>query len=121
MPKLEITPSGLIVNLSFMERLASVSGTIHVPWRHVRGATEDDGMHGDIGMRRVGCSIPGVLHAGTFRRKGDSQFIFAKPRQHLVVVELEDEKWARLVLGVADARAAANAINAALARSPKNP
>lgn len=114
MPRIEITPEELIVSLSFFEKLAAAGLSIRVPLRHVRGATDDDGMRNELGMKSRGCAIPGVIHSGTFYKKGDRQFVYAKAKQHLVVVELEGEKWARLILGVADARMVAQQINAAV-------
>lgn len=117
MPRLIITSSELIVELNLAERLATWCGTIRVPLAHVRGATEDNGIRNDLGMKTVGLAIPGLIHLGRFRKQGDKQFVSARPRQHLVVVELEHETWARLIIGVADARAAAQAINAAIAQA----
>lgn len=116
MPKVEITASHVIVHLKFHERFLSLSKSIRVPLSHVRGATDDDGFRNEIGMRHFGCAIPGLITAGTFRRKGDLQFIYARPGQRLVVIELVDERWRRVVLGVTDARAVASEINAALTR-----
>jgi hypothetical protein len=113
--RLEITDDDLIVHLSLGERLASLNGSIRLPLAHVRGATDDDGIRRDMGLRYRGCRIPGLFAAGTFWRGGDHQFIFAGARQRLVVIELAGEKWARIVLGVRDARATASRINAAAA------
>lgn len=116
MPTVEITATQLVVHLNLRERLLSLSKTIRVPLGHVRGATDDDGFSNEIGIRLFGCAIPGVITAGTFRRKGDNQYVYARPRQRLVVIELADERWSRIVLGVTDARAVASDVNTALAR-----
>jgi hypothetical protein len=44
------------------------------------------------------------------------QFVFIGPNTHPVVIELENEKWRRIVLGVEDARQAAAEVSRAVAR-----
>lgn len=117
MPVLELTKDELVVYLRAWEALASVQRSIRVPLANVRGATEDEGFRGrELGLRAPGTGLPGVLHAGTFYKDGDRQFVFIGPNTHPVVIELENEKWRRIVLGVDDARQAAAEVSRAIAR-----
>lgn len=116
MPRIELTNEHLHLHLGWAERLLALHAPLRIPLRHVRGATDDDGYRHHLGLRVFGSSIPGLFRAGWYRKGGDSQFVYATARQHLVVIELAEEKWARLVLGVKDPRQVANAINAAVAR-----
>jgi hypothetical protein len=117
MPVLELTKDELVVHLRAWEALASVHRSIRVPLANVRGATEDEGFRGrELGLRAPGTGLPGVLHAGTFYKDGDRQFVFIGPHTHPVVIELENEKWRRIVLGVEDARQAAADVSRAIAR-----
>ena len=116
MPLLELTKEELIVNLNGWEALAAFQGSIRIPLAHVRGATEDEGFRGgELGLRGPGTGIPGMISAGTYHKSGDSQFAFVTRGTHPVVIELIDEKWDRLVLGVDDPRRMAAEINAAVA------
>ena len=115
MPRLELTDRELIVHLSFWEMLAALHKSVRVPLTHVRGATEDAGYSGaDMGIRLPGTYLPGVIAAGTYYNNGDKQFVYVTRKTHPVVIELTDGSFARIVLGVADARAAAARVNAAV-------
>lgn len=75
-----------------------------------------DGYRGrELGLRAPGTGLPGILSAGTFYKNGDRQFVFIGPKTHPVVIELANEKWKRIVLGVADARSTAAEVSRAIA------
>lgn len=115
MPTLTLTPDELIVHMNLWETLAALQRTIRIPLANVRGATEDTGFNSSsLGLRMPGTSLPGVIHAGTFLKGGDRQFAYLTRSTRPVVIELANERWARIVLGVADPRRAAAAVNAAL-------
>ena len=116
MPVLELTKDELVVHLRLWEAVASLQKSIRIPLTHVRGATADDGYRGrELGLRAPGTGLPGILHAGTFYKDGDRQFVFIARKTHPVVIELANEKWRRIVLGVEDARRTAAAVSAAIA------
>lgn len=111
MPALELTETELVVRLNSLEKIAALSGTIRVPLANVRGATDDPGMVANLGIRAPGTGLPGVIAAGHFRTKGGVQFVFWRRRQQPIVIELSNHKFARLVLGVPEARQMAARIN----------
>lgn len=117
MPRLELTDDALCVHLAGWEKLAALSGDIRVPLGQVRGATEDDGFGGRaLGLRMPGTHIPFVLAAGTFIKHGDRQFVCTRRSLQTIVIELANNEWTRLVVGVRDAHGTAARINAAAAR-----
>lgn len=65
------------------------------------------------GLRLVGSRIPGVITAGTFRVDGEWVFWDVHDMDKAIVIELEDEHYARLVIEVADPEAAAALVNRA--------
>lgn len=116
MPRLELTESELCVHLAWWEKLSAFRGDVRIPLSEVRGATEDDGFNGRaLGLRLFGTHIPFVLAAGSFIKHGDRQLILTNRTRRTIVVELSNAKWARLVIGVPEARDAAACINAAVA------
>ncbi len=118
MPRLELTDRELIVHLGFWEALAAFHRSIRVPLAKVRGATDDEGFRGAmLGLRAPGTGIPGLISAGTYRKLGEKQFAYVTRGTHPLVIQLADERWDRIVLGVADARADAVRINAAVERA----
>lgn len=115
MPRLELTERELIVHLRFWEAIVAFRGSIRVALDKVRGATDDEGFRGaTLGMRAPGTGIPGLISAGTFRKPGEKQFAFVTRGTHPLVIQLADERWDRIILGVADARADAARINSAV-------
>ncbi|MDY7539605.1 hypothetical protein RGU72_15235 [Undibacterium sp. 5I1] len=115
MPMLELTNEELIIHLNFWEKIASFQKNVRVRLEHVRGATDDDGFRGmNLGMRAPGTGFPGLIQAGTYRKGGDTQFVFWTRGTHCVVIELDHDKWSRIILGVKDARKFAHEINVAV-------
>lgn len=119
MPRLELTDRELIVHLGKWERIMALTADIRVPLTHVRSAREDRGFGGPgglkLGWRLPGTHIPFLVAAGTFIRHGERQFVFTRRTLQTLVVELGHDEWARLAIGVPDARAEASRINAAVA------
>ena len=116
MPVLELTKDELVVHLRAWETVASLQRTIRIPLANVRGATADEGFRGrELGLRAPGTSLPGTLSAGTYYKDGDRQFVFIGPDTHPVVIELANEKWNRIVLGVEDAQRTAAEVSGAIA------
>lgn len=117
MPRLELTDGELIVHLNRWEQILALHDSIRVPLRQVRGATEDDGFGWtSMGLRMPGTHLPFVIAAGTFIKGGDRQFIYTRRKRQTIVIELADNTWTRLVIGVPDAHTEAMRINAAVAR-----
>ena len=122
MPRLELTDHQLIVHLNFWEALLSFQKSLHIPLKHVRGATEDHRFGGwNLGIRAPGTGIPGIISAGTYLKDGDRQFVFRLRKAHPVAIELCSEKWARIILGVEDAKDTADSINAAIRGARQSP
>lgn len=118
MPSLELTSHELVVHLTAWGSLWSLRRSFSVPLSQVRGATEDNGFGGAaLGVRIPGTYFPGLIAAGTFIKGSDKQFVYTRRKLQTIVIELAGNHWARLVIGVPDARAEATRINAAVARS----
>ena len=116
MPVLELTEKELVVHLRTWEAVLSLHGSIRIPLANVRGATADEGYRGrELGLRAPGTGVPGLLYAGTFYKNGDRQFVFIARGTHPVVIELANEKFKRIVLGVKDARRTAAEVSGAVA------
>lgn len=112
MSTISIDSGNLIVHFSFWEKVGGLSGDIRVPLVHVRGATVDPSfIKHDLGLRTGGTGFPGLIAEGHFRKNGDRQFAMWRKGEQIVVIELSDEKWDRLVLGCEDAHALAQLIN----------
>lgn len=115
MAKAIITSSALRVELGKLEALAALQPSFEIPLTKVRGATEDTNyISAGIGFRSPGTGFPGLIAKGTFRSKGQKLLSIWSKGQQLVVIELIDSKWDRILIGCSDAKQLANQINRAL-------
>ena len=115
MPKYEITNGQLKVNLSWIERVASLRWGVSVPLSQVRGATVDRGaVPAQLGIRAPGTGFPGVIAAGTFYKRLDKQFVYWGVGESVVVVELDGHKFRRLILGTSNPVELEKLINGAI-------
>lgn len=115
MATISITPSTLIVSLSRFERFFGLLPSLEIPLSNVRGATHDDGIWRDIGVRAPGLALPGRALIGTFRKRKFKDYVVWRKEPQLVVIQLAGERWDRLVIGVSDAESIARQINTATA------
>jgi len=114
--EVEITQNTLIVHVRGMDRLWALKSRLEIPLSHVVGAQVDpevaQGWH--KGIRAPGTQVPGVITAGTFYQEGERVFWDVHDPQKTVVIQLRDERYARLVIEVEDPPATAAVIQGAL-------
>ena len=113
-----LTPDTLLIEPTGLDQMWSFTRRLTIPLAHVRGATVDpDAATEPKGLRHPGLAVPGKW-AGTFTKDGDTCFwnVSARRSGHrrTIVVQLDQEKYQRLYLTVADPRGTVDAINAAL-------
>lgn len=114
MAKAKIQDNALVIEMEGLDRLWALKSRLEIPLAHVRGATSDPGMMAERKGWKVGGSrVPAVITAGTFVEDGEWVFWDVHDRSRAVVVELADERYARLVVEVDDPRATVAMIEAA--------
>ncbi|GAA0526136.1 hypothetical protein GCM10010172_03310 [Paractinoplanes ferrugineus] len=103
MAQISIAGDDLVVEIEGWEKLWSLKSRLVIPLVNVRGATVDPGIAAEPkGLRAPGTSLPGVITAGTFHQEGERVFWNIRDGARAVVIELADERYARLVVEVAD-------------------
>ena len=112
MAKVELTEKALIVHVRGMDRLWALKSRLEIPLSHVVGAEVDPGLAREChkGIRAGGTHVPGVITAGTFYQEGERVFWDVHDPEKTVVIQLRNERYARLVIEVEDPRATAAAI-----------
>lgn len=101
MAEVAIAGADLVVRLKGLEKLWALKSRLVIPLRNVRGATIDPGITREHkGIRAPGTYLPGVITAGTFYTDGERVFWDVRNPDKAVVVELADERYARLVIEV---------------------
>jgi hypothetical protein len=109
-----LTEEDLIVEPKGLDKLWGLRKELRVPLSHVRGATADAGVASEPrGVRAPGLSVPGK-YVGTFRRDGEASFWSVSDPRDNIVIQFQDEEYARAVLTVEDPAATERAINTAL-------
>lgn len=118
MAKVSISGTALHVTIGWFEAIRSLRGSFDVPLDKVRGATEDPKYLGinEVGLRSPGAGIPGLVADGTFRKNGQRILSLWRRGQEIVVIELADSKWDRLVIGCDDAKKLVGIINKAITK-----
>ncbi|WP_031509382.1 hypothetical protein [Streptomyces megasporus] len=114
MARVTVTDDTLTVEMEGLDKLWAFKGRLRIPLANVRGAARDPGIvHEYKGIRAPGTHIPGVIVAGTYHRGGERVFWDVKNPDKAVVIELADERYARLVVEVDDPRATVDLIRRA--------
>jgi hypothetical protein len=106
MAQVHVDGDNLIVEIEGLDKLWALKSRLEIPLSNVRGATIDPGaIREPKGIRAPGAYLPGVITAGTFHIDGERVFWDVHDPARAVVIELADERYARLIIQVADPRA----------------
>ncbi|CAK8053909.1 PH domain-containing protein [Eupransor demetentiae] len=109
--KVTIQDQNLIVEPTGLSKLASFKNKFIIPLSHVAGATVDPGiMKESAGWRNPGTGLPNY-RGGTFEKDHEKSFFNVTTKEEPLVIQLKEEKFIRLVLGVEDPKALAEEIN----------
>lgn len=121
MAHVHIEDEKLIIEMEGLDKLWSLRSRLEIPLGNVRGATADPGIVSEPkGVRAPGTHVPGVITAGTFHIDGERVFWDVHDPAKAVVIELADERYARLVVQVADPRDTVARIEAVVSSGPRN-
>jgi hypothetical protein len=103
--KLRLENSTLNIELSTVEKFFSLHGSFVIPWSHITQvkAAEPESSWWDL--RAPGTFVPGVIKAGTYYTKRGKEFWYYRQGKDPLVLELRDEKYRRIVLGLDDSAA----------------
>jgi len=115
MAHVRVDGDNLLVEIEGLDKLWAFKSRLEIPLTNVRGATADPGIVTEPkGIRAPGAHVPGVITAGTFHIDGERVFWDVHDASKAVVIELDDERYARLIIEVADPRATVTFIERAI-------
>lgn len=104
MARLSVQGAELVVHLSLLERIGAFHGPLRVPLSSVVDVTPTSNAWGALrGLRAPGTGLPGVIALGTWRFRGEKDFV-AVYRRPGIVVRLQHGEWSRLVISVRNPR-----------------
>ncbi|WP_432967528.1 hypothetical protein [Dactylosporangium sp. CA-233914] len=117
MATVSIDGETLVVEIEGLDKLWALKSRLAIPLANVRGATADPGISREPkGIRAPGAYIPNVITAGTFHLDGEKVFWDVHDPRKAVVIELTDERYARLIIEVDDPRAVVAMVEGAVHR-----
>jgi hypothetical protein len=108
MVELRVELGNLIIDVQGMDKLWSLRSRLEIPLAHVQGVspanTEARGFFD--ALRLMGTYIPGLISAGTFYQDGGLVFWDVHDSANAIGIDLEHERYHRLVVEVEDPAAA---------------
>jgi hypothetical protein len=116
MTEVELTRDALVVHVQGMDRLWALKSRLEIPLTHVVDAEVDPKIAQGWrkGIRASGTHVPGVITAGTFYREDERVFWDVHDPERAVMIQLREERYARLVIEVENPHTTAVAIQGAL-------
>ena len=104
----------LVVEVQGWDKLWAFKGRLEIPLEHVSGirAAENERVRG---IKAPGTYIPGVITAGTFHRVGSKVFWDVHDHARAIAIDLHDDRYAALIVEVADPEATIREIERAIA------
>jgi hypothetical protein len=108
----------LHLDVQALDKLWSLRSHLEFPLEHVTSVRADaEAARGWWhGVRLLGTQVPGILTAGAFYENGGVVFYDVHDPDRTIVLELNHERYARLVVEVQDPAAAVKMISAAIAK-----
>ncbi|HEX9096224.1 MAG TPA: hypothetical protein VF990_08995 [Candidatus Dormibacteraeota bacterium] len=122
MTRVEIQDDQLVARVQGLDQVLALRSELSIPLAHVKGAAvsppEVRRRWGNPLRAHVpGTDVPYVVMAGSFLfLDGEHAFWDVHDPDRTVIIELDHERFAKLVLEVSDPESTAAAINAAVAR-----
>ena len=117
MTNVTIAAGKLVIEIEGWDKLWSFQSRIEIPLEHVVNAHPGNHEH-VAGLRAPGTSLPGIITAGTFHPVGGAEFWDVHDPAKAIAIELRDDRYAKLVVEVADPEASIELIRDALGSGP---
>ena len=115
MVEIALDDGRLILEVQGWDRLWALKSRLEIPIEHLGGVSADpDATRGWKGFRAPGTYVPGVITAGTFHLDGERIFWDVHDPARVIVIDLVDERYRRLVVEVADPDGAVRLIRSAI-------
>jgi hypothetical protein len=118
MVEISVEGGRLHLEVQAWDKLWSLRSHLDFPLEHVASvrAAAEAARGWWHGIRLLGTQVPGILTAGAFYEHGGVVFYDVHDPDRTIVLELNHERFARLVVEVDDPEAAVKTISAAIAK-----
>ena len=109
----------IVFEIEGWDKLWCLRSRLEIPLGHVKGAHFDPhpAMGWFQGLKLGGTDIPNIFWAGTFYQEGNLVFWDVRHPERTIVIDLEHERFAKLIIEVEDPQKGVELINEAVFRS----
>ena len=104
MVEITIEPDKVIFEVEGLDKVWALRSQLSIPLSHIRSAHADPepAMGWFNGLKIAGANIPNIFRAGTFYQEGEFVFWDVHEPAHTIVIELDHERYKKLIIEVAD-------------------
>ena len=116
MVNVDVNGSTAIFEIEGWDKLWSFKSRLEIPVNHIRTAYQDPNctIEWFDSLKLLGSSIPHIFRAGTFYQSGDIVFWDVHNIQNAIVVDLDHEHFAKLIIEVAKPASVISLLNFAI-------
>jgi hypothetical protein len=118
MVTVDVVGDRAIFDVEASHKLWAIRSRVEVPLSHIKRVYVDPNpaMGWFDGFKVAGADLPHVFRAGTFWLHGEWAFFDVRHPENTIVVELENEHYAKLIVEVADPAATVQMLERSLPR-----
>ena len=116
MVEIKVVGDKAVFEVEGWDKLWSLRSRLEIPLKHIRGVHADPkpAMGWFDGIKLGGTAIPHIFRAGTFYQQGDFVFWDVRNPDKTIVIELEHEHFAKLIIEVDEPQAAVRLLKNAI-------
>jgi hypothetical protein len=113
MVNVEIDGDKAIFEVQGWDKLWSLRSRLEIPLSHIKGARVDPNpaMGWFQRLKLAGTDLPNIFRAGTFYQQGELVFWDVHEPKNTIVIELEHERYKKLIVEVKEPEEEINKIN----------
>ncbi|MGE5819502.1 MAG: hypothetical protein ACM37Z_15885 [Deltaproteobacteria bacterium] len=113
MVTIKIDGDKAIFEVQGWDKLWSLRSRLEIPLSHIKGARIDPApaMGWFQGLKLAGTDVPNIFRAGTFYQQGELVFWDVHEPKNTIVIDLDHERYKKLIIEVADAEQEIKKIN----------
>jgi hypothetical protein len=118
MVEITITADAILFEVEGWDKIWSLRSKLTIPLTHIRDAYSDPepAMGWFDGLKISGTAVPNIFRAGTFYQEGEWVFWDVADPENTIVIELEHERYKKLIVEVEDPPREVKKIKAAIKR-----
>jgi hypothetical protein len=116
MVNIKIVDDRAVFEVQGWDKVWSLRSQLEIPLSHIKGAHIDPApaMGWFQGLKLGGTAVPNIFRAGTFYQEGELVFWDVHHPEKTIVIELEHERYKKLIIEVEDAAREVMKINASI-------